>query len=86
MWQISKYLETTVTNQVCIHEEIRSKLCSGNECYQSVHSLSSSLLLSRNLKIKIYKTIILPVILYRSETEGHRSRVLGKFSGENIWI
>jgi hypothetical protein len=41
----------------------------------------SSRLLSRNIKVKIYKTIILPVILYGCETwsltlrEGHRLRV-----------
>jgi hypothetical protein len=41
----------------------------------------SSRLLSKNLKIRIYKTIILPVVLYRCETwsltlrEEHRLRV-----------
>jgi hypothetical protein len=44
-------------------------------------SLPCSCLLSRNLKVKIYKTIILPVILYGCETwsqtlrEEHRLRV-----------
>jgi hypothetical protein len=42
---------------------------------------TSSRLLSRNVKVKIYKTIILPVVLYGCETwslmlrEGHRLRV-----------
>ena len=39
----------------------------GNSCYYSVQTLLSSWLLSKNLKIKIYKTIILPVVLYGSE-------------------
>jgi len=34
----------------------------------SVQNLSSSSLLSKNLKIKIYRTIILPVVLYGCET------------------
>jgi hypothetical protein len=34
----------------------------------------SSRLLSRNVKIKIYKTIILPVVLYGSETLSLTSR------------
>ena len=37
-------------------------------CYHSVQNLLSSSLLSKNLKIKIYRTIILPVVLYGCET------------------
>ena len=39
----------------------------GNACYHSVQNLLSSRLLSKNLKIKIYRTIILPVVLYECE-------------------
>ena len=39
----------------------------GNACYYSVLNLLSSRLLSKNLKIKIYRTIILPVVLYGCE-------------------
>ena len=46
-----------------IAEEIKSRLKSGNACYHSVQNLLSSRLLSKNLKIKIYRTIILPVVL-----------------------
>jgi hypothetical protein len=53
-----KYLGTTLTDQNFIHEEIKSRLNSGNACYHSVRSLLSSHLLSRNVKVKIYKTII----------------------------
>jgi hypothetical protein len=51
-----KYLGTTLTNQNDIHEEIKSRLNSRNACYYSVQILSSSRLISKNLKIKIYKT------------------------------
>jgi hypothetical protein len=76
-----KYLGKTLTDQHCIHEEITSRLNSGNACYHSVQSLLSFRLLSRNVKVKTYKTIILPVVLYGCETwsltlrEGHRLRV-----------
>jgi hypothetical protein len=55
-----KYLGTTVRKQNLIQEEIKKRLNSGNACYQSVQNLLSSCLLSKNVKIKIYKTIILP--------------------------
>ena len=58
-----KCLGTTLTNQNSIQEEIKSRLKSGNACYHSVQNILSSSLLSKNLKIKIYKTIILPLVL-----------------------
>jgi len=58
-----KYLGTTLTNQNSIAEEIKSRLKSRNVCYHSVQNLLSSRLLSKNLKIKIHRTIILPVVL-----------------------
>jgi sorting nexin-29 len=63
-----KYLGAILTDQNCIHKKIRSRLNSGNACNHAVQNLLSSCLLSRNVKIKIYKTIILPVVLYGSET------------------
>ena len=51
-----------------IPEEIKSRLKLGNSCYYSVQNLLSSSLLSKDLKIKIYRTIILPVFLYGCET------------------
>ena len=63
-----KYLGTTLTNQNSILKEIKSRLRSGNACYHSVQNLLSSRLLSKNLKIKIYRAIILPVVLYGCET------------------
>jgi hypothetical protein len=56
-----KYLGTTVTNRNLIQEEINRRLNSGNACYHSVQNLLSSRLLSKNVKVKIYTTIILPV-------------------------
>ena len=63
-----KYLGITITNQNSIKEEIKHRLTSGNSCYHSVQNLLSSSLLSKNLKTRIYKTIILPVVLYGCET------------------
>ena len=63
-----KYLGTTITHQNSIQEEIKSRLKLGNACHHSVQNLLSSRLLSKKLKIKIYRTIILPVVLYGCET------------------
>jgi hypothetical protein len=48
-----KYLGTTITNQHSIHDDIKSRMKSGNACYLSVQNLWSSSLLYKNVKIKI---------------------------------
>jgi len=58
-----KYLGTNLTNQNSIADKIKSRLRLGNTCYQSDQNLLSSSVLSKNLKIKIYRTIILTVVL-----------------------
>jgi len=63
-----KYLGKTLTNQNSIQEEIKSKLKSRDACCHSVQNLLSASLLSKNLKIKIYRNIILPVVLNGNET------------------
>jgi hypothetical protein len=62
------YLGTAFMNQNSIQEEILSRLKSGNACYHSVQNFLSSSLLSKNLKLKIYRTVILPVVLCGHET------------------
>ncbi|KAJ4432787.1 hypothetical protein ANN_21426 [Periplaneta americana] len=84
-----KYLGATVTNINDTREEIKRRINMGNACYYSVEKLLSSSLLSKNLKVRIYKTVILPVILYGCETwtltlrEEHRLRV---FENKNFVV
>jgi hypothetical protein len=65
-----------------IQEELKRRLNSGKYCFNSVQNLLSSCLLSKNIKARIYKTVILPVVLYGCETrsltlrEEHKLRVL----------
>ena len=63
-----KYLGTTLTNQNSIQEEIKGRLKSGNACYHSVQNLLSSRLLSKNLRIKVNRPIILPVVFCGCES------------------
>jgi hypothetical protein len=63
-----KYLGKTLKNKNSILEEIKNRLKSGDACYHSVQNLLSSSLLSKNIKFKIYRNIVLPVVLCGCET------------------
>ena len=63
-----KYLGTNITYENSIHEDVKSRLKSGNACCHLVQNLLSSSLLFTNINIKIYRTIIMPVVLYGCET------------------
>ena len=60
------YLGSLLTNKNPIQEEIKCRLKARNSCY-SVQTLLSSRRLSKNLKIKIHKTIIFSDVLYGRE-------------------
>ena len=68
-----KYFGKTATNKKSIQEEIKFSLNSWNACYHSAQNLLPFLLLSKN--IKMYKTKILPVVLYGCETRSHSEGV-----------
>ena len=57
-----------LTNQNTIQEQIKDRLKLGNACYYPVQNPLSSSLLSKNLKLKVCRTIILSVVLYEYET------------------
>jgi hypothetical protein len=83
-----RYLGTTTTNLNLIQEKIKGRVNSGNASYHSVQNLLSSHLLSKNIKNRIYNTIILPVVLYGCVTwslilwKEHRLRV---FENVMLW-
>jgi hypothetical protein len=57
-----RYLGTTIRNQNSIQEQIKSRLKSRNACYYSVQNFLSSSLLTKNIKVKIYRPIILRIV------------------------
>jgi len=61
-------LDTNITSQNPIPKEIKSRLQSGNACCHSVQNVLCSSLLSKYLKIKINRTVTLPVVVYGCET------------------
>jgi hypothetical protein len=74
--------KNSITLSNLIQEEIRRRLNSGNDCYHSLQNFLTSCLLSKNVNNRLYRTLILPVVLYGCETwsltlrEQHRLRVL----------
>ena len=63
-----KYVSPIFANYNSIHNEIKCRLKVGNIYYFPVKTHLPSWFLSKDLKIKIYKTTILPVRLYEFET------------------
>jgi hypothetical protein len=61
-------MEMTGTDQNWIQEKVKSRLNSVSVCYHSVKYVLPSRLGSRNMKIRKYMTIILPLVLYGCET------------------
>jgi len=68
IWIRLVHTATHMLNYGCLLVTLCSNVLTGNACYHSVQNLSSSRLLPKNLKIKIYRTIILPVVLYGCKT------------------
>jgi hypothetical protein len=79
-----RYCRTTVTEQNLIQEEIKRIVNSGNACCHSVHNIMPSCLPSKNVRTRIYSTVILLVVLYECQTCSltvrieHRSRIFEK--------
>ena len=74
-----KYLGTTLTNPNSIQEEMKSRLKSGNDAsYHLVQTILSSSLLLKNLKIKIHRTLTLPVVVYGCETWSLKFRKISR--------
>jgi hypothetical protein len=48
--------------------EIRSRVSAGNKRYYALGTLMKFKLISRQSKLKVYRTIIEPVVMYDSET------------------
>jgi len=63
-----KYLGAMVNSDNSIEEEIKEMIAAGNKAYHVHKKLFTSKLISRNVKIHLYNTLIHPVVTYASET------------------
>lgn len=63
-----KYLGVVISNKNTEETEIQNRLNLANGCFYALNKLMSSKLLSQTTKIRLYKTIISPILLYGAET------------------
>ena len=75
-----KYLAMALTYQTSIHEKIKSGLNWRNACYRQVQNILSFRLLSKNVNIKKYRFIILPLFYMGLETG------LSRIYAEGVWV
>ena len=77
---------------ICVHEEIKNKLNSGNPYQRSAQSILSTRLLSRNIKIKLHESIVFSVvIMYVKLGLSHNRRTQAKAlreqgAKEDSWV
>jgi hypothetical protein len=87
-----KYFGMIVTNQNLIQKEIKRQLNSDNACYHYVQNFLPSCMLSERAVIRIYRALMLPMVLYGCKAwfltlrEGHKvnifeNRVLRRIFG-----
>jgi len=61
-----KYFRTMVNTDSCIEEEIKERIAAGNMAYHVHKKLFSSKLISRNVKLQLGNTLILPTVTKRT--------------------
>jgi len=62
------YLGSTVNGNSTLEEEIRERMAKGNKAFYANKALFQSKLVSRRSKLKLYQTVIRPVVVYGCET------------------
>ena len=62
------YLGTLISNDNSVDKEIHRRILVGDRTYFAAINLFKSRLLSRATKIKLYKTLVRPVVSYGAET------------------
>jgi hypothetical protein len=62
------YLGEPIANENSVQKEIQRRILAGSRTYFAAISLFRNRLLSRATKIRLYKTLIRPVVTYGAET------------------
>ena len=67
-----------------IEEEIKERIAAGNRAFHVHKKLFSSKLISRNVRLQPYNTLIRPAVTYASEKYVLKENVTNELT-ENIW-
>ena len=79
-----KYLGAMITSLNDIETEIKSKIAVGNKCYYALGTILKRRSISQSIKIRLYKTIIRPVVTYGAETWTLSSKGGGIAAGSDV--
>jgi len=63
-----KYLGSIITQDNDIKTEISMRLQSANKCFFGLSKIFRSRAISKNLKVRMYLTLLRPIVLYGAET------------------
>jgi hypothetical protein len=87
-----KYLEEMVNTDNTIEEEIKERIVAGNRAFYVHKKLFTSKLISRNVKLQHYNTLIRPTVTYACETWIFKENLIKKTDDlrkkdneENFW-
>jgi len=73
-----KYLGSTVNQNNTIEEEIKERLIAGNKVFYANQKMFQNKLLSKKSKLKLYWTLIRPIVTYACETWFLKENIIQK--------
>jgi len=76
--QSVKYLGSTVNQNNTIEEEIKERLIAGNKAFYANQKTFQNKLLSKKSKLKLYWTLIRPIVTYACETWVLKENIIQK--------
>jgi hypothetical protein len=78
-----KYLGSIVNGNKSIEEEIKERISVGNKAFYANQDLFKSKILTKNSKLRMFKTLVRPVVTYSCETRVLKQNIKTKV---RVWI
>jgi hypothetical protein len=73
--QSFKYLDSVITSLNDKQTEIKSKISVGNKCCHALGPILKKRSISQSTKIRLYKTVIRPIVIYGAETRSLTNKI-----------